>query len=167
MAALRAAGIFVVASAGNEGPTCGSVSDPIAIYADGLQRRRGRTAGRLVSFSSRGPVTVDGSNRPKPDIGAPGDGVLSSLPHNTYGTESGTSMAGPHVVGTVALMWSANPALIGDIARTEQILRDTARPYTGSDPGPGACDDPPSPNDGVGQGLLDAFAAVSEAIAER
>ena len=112
-------------------------------------------------------MTVDGSNRVKPDISAPGYDVLSSLPHSTYGSNSGTSMAGPHVVGTVALMWSANPKLIGDIPRTEQILRDTARPYKGDDPGPGPCDDPPSPNEGVGHGLLDAFAAVSEAIAER
>ena len=37
-------------------------------------------------------------------------------------------MAGPHIVGVVALMWSANPKLIGDIDRTEQILRETAQP---------------------------------------
>ncbi len=167
VAALRAAGIFVVASAGNEGPRCGSVSDPIAIYDESFSVGAVDSGGNLVDFSSRGPVTVDGSNRLKPDISAPGYDVYSSLPHSTYGYNSGTSMAGPHVVGAVALMWSANPKLIGDIDRTEQILRDTARRYAGDDPGPGACDDPPSPNAGVGQGLLDAFAAVSEAIAER
>jgi hypothetical protein len=167
VAALRAAGIFVVASAGNEGPNCGSVGDPIAIYDEAFSVGAVDSSGQLAFFSSRGPVTVDGSDRPKPDISAPGDGVLSSLPNDTYGTNSGTSMAGPHVVGAVALMWSANPALIGDIDRTEQILLDTARPYTGSDPGPGDCDDPPAPNSGVGQGLLDAYAAVSAAIVER
>ena len=35
-------------------------------------------------------------------------------------------MATPQVAGVVALMWSANPALVGDMARTRQILRDTA-----------------------------------------
>ena len=47
-------------------------------------------------------------------------------------------MAGPHLVGVVALMWSANPQLIGDIDRTEQILIQTATPYTGAEP-PGEC----------------------------
>ena len=40
-------------------------------------------------------------------------------------------MAGPHVAGAVALLWSADPSLIGDIDRTEQLLIQTADPYTG------------------------------------
>jgi subtilisin family serine protease len=40
-------------------------------------------------------------------------------------------MAGPHLVGTVALMWEANPALRGDVARTRSILQATARPFAG------------------------------------
>jgi subtilisin family serine protease len=40
-------------------------------------------------------------------------------------------MAGPHAAGVVALMWSANPALKGDIERTTAILRATARPFRG------------------------------------
>lgn len=73
------------------------------------------SGGRLAEFSSRGPVESDGSGRLKPDISAPGVNVYSSLPGGTYGVNSGTSMAGPHVVGVVALMWSANPVLIEDI----------------------------------------------------
>ena len=66
----------------------------------------------------------------KPDIAAPGDGRLVGLPGGQYGLNSGTSMAGPHVAGVVALLWSADPSLIGDIDRTEQILA-TAQPFSG------------------------------------
>ncbi|MBI3360264.1 MAG: S8 family serine peptidase, partial [Chloroflexi bacterium] len=121
-------------------------------------------AGNIADFSSRGPVTADGSNRIKPDVAAPGVDVVSSLPGNAYGPESGTSMAGPHVAGVVALMWSANPKLIGDVDRTEQILIATARPYSGQRTG---CFDGNRPNDAVGYGLVDAYAAVKEAMASR
>ncbi len=160
--ALRAAGIFVVASAGNEGPRCGSVSDPIAIYDAAFSVGAVDRFGNIASFSSRGPVTVDGSGRIKPDILAPGVDVLSSLPGNAYGPNSGTSMAGPHVVGVVALMWSAQPKLIGDIHRTEQILIETARPYTGLQ---GKCSNGGRPNNDAGYGSVDAYAAVKAALA--
>ncbi|MCC7360731.1 MAG: S8 family serine peptidase [Anaerolineales bacterium] len=168
VAALRAAGLFVVASAGNEGPLCGSVSSPIALYDEVFSVGAIDSSGDLVNFSSRGPVTVDGSQRLKPDLVAPGAGVLSSTPGGTYARYSGTSMAGPHVVGAVALLWSANPALIGDIDATEALLRDTARPYTGArTPEDTDCDDGPLPNDGVGYGVLDVYAAVQAALAAR
>ncbi len=41
-------------------------------------------------------------------------------------------MAGPHVAGVVALMWSANPALVGDVAATEALLLEAAHPFTGT-----------------------------------
>jgi subtilisin family serine protease len=161
-AALRAAGIFVVVSAGNEGPACASVRDPLAIYPSVFSVGAIDPAGNIADFSSRGPVTVDGSNRIKPEIAAPGVDVLSSFPGNTYAIEEGTSMAGPHVVGTVALMWSANPRLIGDIDRTTQILIATAKPYTGArDNG---CFLNTVPNDAFGYGVLDAYAAVKQAL---
>ncbi len=160
--ALRAAGIFVVASAGNEGPRCDSVSDPIAIYDAAFSVGAIDQSGNLADFSSRGPVTVDGSQRIKPDIVAPGVDVRSSLPGNTYGENSGTSMAGPHIAGVVALLWSAQPKLIGDIDKTEQILISTARPYKGRSSG---CDGSELPNDGEGYGVVDAYAAVRAALA--
>jgi subtilisin family serine protease len=162
VSALRAAGIFVVASAGNEGPRCGSVSDPIALYADAFSVGAVDQYGSVAFFSSRGPVTVDGSGRTKPDILAPGVDVLSSMPRNTYTLNSGTSMAGPHVVGVVALMWSAQPKLIGDIDRTEQILQETARPYTGPSSN---CSSGGPPDNDAGYGLVDAYAAVKAAMA--
>ncbi len=167
VAALRAAGIFVVASAGNEGPFCASIREPLALYPGAFSVGAVDRSGDLTSFSSRGPVTVDGSNRVKPDISAPGADVLSALPHNAYGTESGTSMAGPHVVGTVALMWSANPKLIGNIDQTAKILVDTARPYTAPPDSQGTCPGGQALANEVGHGLLDAYAAVAEAIREK
>jgi subtilisin family serine protease len=82
----------------------------------------------------------------------------------------GTSMATPHVAGVVALMWSANPTLRGDVDRTEQILIETARPYTGSLEGCGgktSSGNPGSPNPESGYGIIDAYAAVAQAIEEK
>jgi subtilisin family serine protease len=156
--ALRAAGIFVVVSAGNEGPACESLRNPPALYAEVLSVGAVDSRGRLAFFSSLGPVTADGSGRIKPDLVAPGFEVLSAMPGNTYAAQSGTSMAGPHAAGVVALMWSANPGLVGDIERTEQLLLQSAQPYTGSLPDcPGA---EAVPSTAVGYGLLDAYEAV-------
>ncbi|MCE7984832.1 MAG: peptidase S8 [Caldilinea sp. CFX5] len=130
--ALRAAGIFVVASAGNEGPACSTIDDAIALYDEVFAVGASDEAGNLALFSSTGPVTVDGSGRIKPDILAPGVRVLSAFPNSSYEVTDGTSMAGPHVAGVVALVWSANPTLMGDIDRTEQILIDAATPFTGT-----------------------------------
>ena len=160
--ALRAAGIFVVVSAGNDGPSCSTLSDPLALYASVFSVGAVDRSGGMAFFSSRGPVTVDGSGRIKPDIVAPGEDVFSSLPGGGYGAESGTSMAGPHLVGVVALLWSANPALIGDIDRTEQILTETARPLSGS--AASECSSGGVPNNTFGYGLVDAYAAVKMAL---
>ncbi|HMA38344.1 MAG TPA: S8 family serine peptidase [Chloroflexia bacterium] len=164
--ALRAAGIFVVVSAGNSGPDCGSVTDPLAIYDSVVSVGAVNARGDLADFSSRGPVTVDGSGRGKPDLVAPGEEVLSAFPHNSYEVASGTSMAGPHVAGVVALMWSANPRLIGDIDRTEQLLLATARPYPRPPP-TGCAASSGGVSDAFGHGLVDAYAAVQAARAAR
>ena len=93
--ALRAAGIFVVASAGNDGPRCNTITDPIAIYGQVLSVGAVDAANNLASFSSEGPITVDGSGRTKPDVVAPGVNVLSAFPQSSYTYLDGTSMAGP------------------------------------------------------------------------
>jgi subtilisin family serine protease len=130
--ALRAAGIFVEVSAGNDGPACSTVQSPPSTYDEVFSTGAVDSNNDVALFSSTGPVVADGSGRIKPDIMAPGVAVLSAFPNNSYTRLDGTSMAGPHVTGVVALMWSANPALIGDIDRTEQILIDTATPFTGT-----------------------------------
>jgi subtilisin family serine protease len=160
--ALRAAGIFVVASAGNEGPWCETINNPLALYDEAFSVGAVDRSGYLAGFSSRGPVTADGSGRIKPDIVAPGVDILSAFPNNSYAYLQGTSMAGPHVAGVVALMWSANPDLIGDIDLTEVILRRTATAYAYSH---GDCGGTASlPNNHAGFGLVDAYAAVTEAL---
>ena len=160
VSALRAAGVFVVASAGNDGPRCETVKDPIALYDASFSVAAVNSKGEIADFSSRGPVSVDGSGRVKPDIAAPGVGVLSTLPGGTYGSNSGTSMAGPHIAGVVALMWSAQPTLIGNIDATERILRETARPAAANAPTCGG-----TTANVFGAGIVDAFAAVKAAQA--
>jgi len=163
VSALKTAGVFVVASAGNSGyGGCSTVQDPLAIYGDVYTVGAVDERGTLAGFSSIGPVEVDGSNRIKPDIVAPGVDVVSSYPGNTYYSAGGTSMAGPHVVGVVALMWSANPRLIGDIDATRQILNETADPYTGVRPE--CVKDTGVPNNASGYGMVNAYKAVQKAL---
>lgn len=154
-AALEAAGILVVAAAGNTGPYCGSIDDPPAPYADVLTVGAVDQRRRVTDFSSRGPVP----GAAKPDLVAPGDEVLSAMPGGGYATMSGTSMATPQVAGVVALMWSANPALVGDLPRTRQILRDTATPATYASRTETCGGDANI----TGAGLVDAYAAVRAA----
>ena len=158
VAALKEAGIFMSVSAGNTGYYgCSTVSDPLAIYADVFTVGSVNLAGNISDFSSVGPVIIDGSERMKPDLVAPGENITSSYPNGTYSSASGTSLSAPHVSGVVALMWSANPKLIGNIEATSAILRDTAQPYHGIEP---AC----GKEEAAGSGILDAYAAVQAAI---
>ncbi|MFG1675522.1 S8 family serine peptidase [Micromonospora sp. NPDC049282] len=155
-AALSAAGILVVAAAGNTGPYCGSIADPPAPYPDVLTVGAVDRSRRLTEFSSRGPTGAVA----KPDLVAPGAAVPSAFPGGGYATLDGTSMATPQVAGVVALMWSANPALVGDLDRTRRILTETASAATV--PAGTACG---GTRDLVGAGLVDAYAAVRAARA--
>ena len=68
----EAAGIFVEASADSEGPSCSTLAAPPAIYAASLTTGAiNGSSTSVAGFSSRGPVTIDGSNRIKPDLVAP------------------------------------------------------------------------------------------------
>ena len=159
---LRYAGIFLVVSTGNDGPNCETVESPLSLYENVFSVGAIDQFGDMADFSSRGPVIADGSGRIKPDIVAPGVDILSALPQGTYGLNSGTSMAGPHVVGVVALIWSAQPDLIGDIEATERLIVDTAQPYTGNKSI--GCFTGDIPNNAYGYGVVDVYAAVKQAL---
>ncbi|HEX5111299.1 MAG TPA: S8 family serine peptidase, partial [Saprospiraceae bacterium] len=75
---LRTAGTVVVVSAGNSGSGCGSVRDPAAIYQNSFTVGATAENDTIANFSSRGPVTIDGSNRLKPNVSAPGVRVRST-----------------------------------------------------------------------------------------
>lgn len=151
-----AAGIYSVFANGNLGPGCGTAAYPannIPAYGVGAYDASGTIAG----FSSRGPSPIQPSII-RPNVSAPGVAIRSSVgPTDTsYGLLSGTSMAAPHVAGTVALIWSAAPWLAGFVSQTRSVLDLTAR--TVSDL---SCGGVPAFNNVYGRGRVDALAAVS------
>jgi subtilisin family serine protease len=159
----QAAGIFVEASAGNSGSGCSSVSDAPATYTASFSTGAIDIGNNLASFSSRGPSTF-APNPMKPNISAPGVNVRSCTrtSDTSYGNMSGTSMAGPHVVGVVALLWSARPALVRQIAQTKTLLQNTANPAVAVAPQTcGGVASTTRPNNSFGYGRVDVLAAYN------
>ncbi|NJK80228.1 MAG: S8 family serine peptidase [Chloroflexaceae bacterium] len=162
--AWRAAGIFPVFAAGNAGARgCNSIGSP-GDYSNVVAVGSTNRDDLVSSFSGKGP-TEDG--RTKPDIMAPGDSILSTgSASGLYTTLRGTSMASPIVAGSVALLWAANPDLIGDFDATYQILTTQAVPRIDDRfIGTSYIDCPATevPNNVYGYGRIDTYAAVSTA----
>jgi subtilisin family serine protease len=161
---LMTAGIVVEVSAGNEGSGCSTLRSPgdyQEVFTTGSVNHASEYPGTVTGFSSRGPSILDGNYFP--DFMAPGENVRSSIPGNGYGYMSGTSMAGPHVAALIPLLWSANPALRGQIDTTYSIIQQTATPIPGY---VGYCggDYVTGPNNDWGYGTIDAYAAAVLAI---
>ncbi|MDX2474842.1 MAG: S8 family serine peptidase [Candidatus Krumholzibacteria bacterium] len=149
----EAAGVVVTFSAGNEGPYPSTLRSP---GNRATSPTNGFTIGStslnppyLVSnFSSRGPSKCGGEFAMKPEVMAPGESIYSCLPGGGYGFMDGTSMAGPHVAGVVALMREAAPDL--DVVTIKEVLMMTSRDLgvAGED-------------NNYGHGMVDAYAAVT------
>jgi len=159
--AVNAAGIFQSMAAGNYGPNCGTVNTTPAIYSSGVGVGATDSYNSIARFSSRGPVTVDGSNRLKPELVAPGYNIRGAIAYNNMYQSywSGTSMAAPHVAAGVALLWQARPSFIGQISATTTQLTKTASSLIsaqscGSFPGSSV------PNAVFGSGLLNILKAI-------
>ena len=118
---VNAAGFVQVAAAGNSG---GSVGYPAA-YPEVIAVSATDSGDALASFSSRGPEV---------DLAAPGVGIYSAYKGTGYATLSGTSMAAPHVAGSVALVLSVPISVaydadfdgVWDPAEVQQKLQDRA-----------------------------------------
>lgn len=158
---LRSAGVFMAVSTGNEGASCSTVVNPPGHYDAATSVGATDAADRIASFSSRGPVLVDGTGRRKPDVSAPGVGVRSATATG-FALGSGTSMAAPHVGGAVVLLWSAVPALRGDVDVTERLLEASAVRLTTTE-GCGGDTAASVPNNTFGYGRIDVLAAYRAA----
>jgi serine protease AprX len=173
--ASRAAGIFYAVSAGNDGGrvvagqpvvACSSIYHPLARYPEAFTVGSTQWTNDAISpFSSRGPVLLGDPPSTallrKPNISAPGSSIRSALAgsDSQYGSLSGTSMAGPHVAGLVALLVSADPTLKGNVDRLEDIIEQTAVRKTTTE-GCGGDSGTQVPNNTFGWGRIDALAAV-------
>lgn len=148
---LHDAGITVVFAAGNQGPAPDTIN-PYAVAPWVIGVASSRKDGRLSAFSSRG---IFEELLYHPTIMAPGEEITVASPlllngGAYYASESGTSFAAPHVAGVVALLLEARPDLTP--AAIKQLLQATATPVLERD------------RSEIGAGLLDAWAAIAEAI---
>ncbi|OGO27073.1 MAG: hypothetical protein A2136_04835 [Chloroflexi bacterium RBG_16_54_11] len=151
-----AAGTFPAFSAGNAGSGCNTLGSP-GDYQESFASAAIDSAGNIAGFSSRGPSAFGHDPYTKPNIASPGVSVCSSVPTNSWSCSfSGTSMASPHSAGAVALLWSCNPALVGQISTTIEALQNNA----GVTPA-GNCGAPPDGegNYTFGYGYLDVLTA--------
>ncbi|MBU0690729.1 S8 family serine peptidase [bacterium] len=155
----EAAGPVIIWSAGNEGPDASTIRSP-AVYSFNEYQIFSVGSVDATNYSAPYPIGGNSSRGPsqctpalpdaiKPEISAPGESIYSSIPVSlgSYGLKSGTSMAGPHVAGVVALMREACPDC--DYVTIKDAILNTAIDYgtAGND-------------NTYGYGFIDAYEAV-------
>ncbi len=97
------------------------------------------------AMTQNGGAFWDTGVRSFTDVGAPGEGVYSTQSGGTYGSNTGTSFAAPHVTGIAGLLLAKNPSLRNyDL---EQIIKRTAQNY-------------PIFDSQIGYGMVDAYEAL-------
>jgi len=148
---LKTAGIAVVFSAGNRGPS-GYTSISPANYPESFAAGAVDASDTIDFSSSRGPSSCDGSIYP--ELAAPGvniktaDLTLGGAIPASYAYVSGTSFASPHVAGAMALLLNAVPGVT--VSELEAALKESALDL-------GAA----GPDDAYGYGLLDVLEAYA------
>ena len=106
----------------------------------------------VVALDTSGSVASFSDANDEKDLCAYGEDILSTSADGGYEEGSGTSFAAPQVAAAAALLWAADPDLsAGEVVA---ILEDTAAEVSGSR------------SEGAGAGLVDAGAAVLEALGE-
>jgi len=133
-------GAILITAAGNKG---GSEPSYPAYYANCLAVAGTNKNNSLALLSSYGDWV---------DVAAPGFNIYSELPQNQYGYKTGTSAAGAHVSGVAALVFS-----VAEDSNSNGAVNDEVRWAIENSCTPIAVD-------GVGQGLVNAFQAVTETI---
>jgi len=133
-------GAIIIAAAGNKG---GSEPSYPAYYVNCLAVAGTNKNNALALLSSYGDWV---------DVAAPGFNIYSELPQNQYGYKTGTSAAGAHVSGVAALVFS-----VAEDSNGNGIINDEVRRAIENSCSPIAAD-------GVGEGLVNAFQAVTETV---
>lgn len=106
-------GTMLVAAAGNDGNSAHAYP---ASYDSVVSVAAVDSSANHASYSQ----TTD-----QVELAGPGSSVYSTVPSNSYGTKSGTSMATPHVVGVAALVWSFHQSCSNEQVR--EALQATAQ----------------------------------------
>ncbi|MEV6152407.1 S8 family serine peptidase [Nonomuraea sp. NPDC052129] len=113
--ALLAAGVATVVAAGNNG--YGDAVSAPACVPSAITVGSTTDTDEVSAFSNRGPLL---------DLFAPGTSIVSSVPGNSFGSLSGTSMAAPHVAGALAVLRQAFPQ--ASIGQLEAAMESAGKP---------------------------------------
>jgi subtilisin family serine protease len=157
-------GVLMVHAAGNDGHDNDTGHNfPTPYYLDGGRAQNWIEVG-ASSWKGGDTLATSFSNygKERVDVFAPGEDILSTIPHDKYERDSGTSMASPVVTGLVALIMSYYPNL--SVADVKGIILQSATSYAtqrvakpGAKPG-----DPlvPFGSLSVTGGIVNAYAAL-------